>query len=76
MARRAAELNIITHTIQADERGVKFFPEIAAAGGGRLVSLPAEGNDALIIEIAGMTLGEKFQEALREFFRVYLALCR
>jgi hypothetical protein len=76
MARRAAELNIITHAIQADERGVKFFPEIAAAGGGRLVSLPAEGNDALIIEIAGMTLGEKFQEALREFFRVYLALCR
>jgi hypothetical protein len=76
MARRAAAFNIVTHAIEADERGVKFFPEIAAAGGGRLVSLPAEGEDALIIEIAGMTLGERYREALREFFRVYLALCR
>jgi hypothetical protein len=76
MAGEAAGLGVTTHAIQADPRGVKHFPEIAAAGGGRCVSLSGGGGDSLIIEIAGLTLGERFEDALREFFEAYLEVCR
>jgi hypothetical protein len=76
MAGWAAGQGVTTHVIEADTRGVKHFPEIAAAGGGRCVSLSNRGGDSLIIEIAGLTFGERFEDALREFFRTYLELCR
>jgi Mg-chelatase subunit ChlD len=76
MAEWAAGEGVTTHTIQADTRGVKHFPTIAEAGGGRCVSLSGGGGDPLIIEIAGLTFGERFEDALREFFRAYLELCR
>jgi len=40
------------------------------------VSLPDGGSDSLIVEIAGLTLGERFENPMREFFRTYLELCR
>ena len=40
------------------------------------MSLSGGGGDPLIIEIAGLTFGERFEDALREFFRTYLELCR
>ena len=67
---------LVTHTIQADRRTVKHFAEIAEAGGGRCVSLPEEGSDTLIVEVAGLALGGRFDDSLREFFRTYLYLCR
>ena len=76
MARHAGAQGLVTHVIEADKREVKHFPEIAAAGGGRCVSLPDGGNDSLIVEIAGLTLGERFENPMREFFRTYLELCR
>jgi hypothetical protein len=76
MAEWAAGEGVTTHTIQADTRGVKHFPAIAEAGSGRCVSLSGGGGDPLIIEIAGLTFGERFEDALREFFRAYLELCR
>jgi Mg-chelatase subunit ChlD len=76
MAEWAAGEGVTTHVIEADTRGVKHFPEIASAGGGRCVSLADRGGDSLIIEIAGLTFGERFEDALREFFRTYLELCR
>lgn len=71
-AHRIAEL--ITHAIQADGKDVEHFAEIAEAGGGKCVTL--EEGDSLITEITGLTLGDTFQEEFREFFRVYLELCR
>jgi Mg-chelatase subunit ChlD len=65
---------VITHTIQAEGKDVEFFDEIAKAGGGRCVSI--DDDDLLIAEITGLTLGERFQEEFREFFQVYLELCR
>ena len=76
MAGHAGEQGLVTHTIEADNREVKHFAQIAAAGGGRCVSLPDGGNDSLIVEIAGLTLGERFENPMREFFRAYLELCR
>ncbi len=76
MAGTALRLGITTHSIQAESRDVKHFSEIADAGGGRCVSLPEGGPDSLIVEIAGLTLGGRFERPLREFFRTYLALCR
>ena len=74
MARRAAENDLTTHTIEAEGEEVKHFAEIAEAGEGRCVSL--EDDDLLIPEIAGLTLGEQFKDEFREFFTVYLYLCR
>ncbi|MCA9285975.1 MAG: VWA domain-containing protein [Phycisphaerales bacterium] len=83
MAKAGAEAGITTHVIQArlgrDRAGertvdIEHFPEIAAAGNGRCVSM-AEGN-ALIVEIAGLTIGERYQPELEEFFQTYLDLCR
>jgi hypothetical protein len=76
MAGQAHELGVTTHVIRADTRPVKHFPEIAAAGGGRCVALSGDGGDALIMEIAGLTFGERFEDAMREFFEAYLELCR
>ena len=80
-------MGITTHAISAappleDEeapaRGRRgppeHFPEIAAAGGGRLVELAED--DSLVAEIAGLTIGGRFEEALGGFFEAYLAVCR
>jgi hypothetical protein len=75
LAQRArAAANVTTHAIQARGKDVKHFPEIATGGGGRCVSL--KDSDTLIAEITGLTLGDRFEEEFREFFRVYLELCR
>ena len=76
MAGHAGNQGLVTHTIEAKQREVKHFAEIAAAGRGRCVSLPDGGDDSLIVEIAGLTLGERFENPMREFFRTYLELCR
>ncbi len=76
MAGRAGEHGLITHVIEARNRHVKHFAEIAEAGCGRCVSLPAGEDASLIVEIAGLTLGERFESAMREFFLTYLYLCR
>ena len=60
--------------IQADGKDVKHFPQIAEAGGGRCVNL--KDGDSLIAEITGLTLGDRFQAELGEFFDTYLELCR
>ncbi len=52
----------------------EHFPEIAAAGSGRLVELD-DGN-SLVGEIVGLTLGDRFDEAMRGFFDAYLSVCR
>ncbi len=87
LAKRAAAVGITTHAISAappleDEeapaRGRRgppeHFPEIAAAGGGRLVELAED--DSLVAEIAGLTIGGRFEEGLGGFFEAYLAVCR
>ena len=75
MAERAhASAQVTTHAIQVEGKDVKHFPEISKAGGGRCVSL--ENDDALMAEITGLTLADRFEQEFREFFQVYLELCR
>ena len=75
LAERAkAEAELITHAIQVEGKDVKHFPEIAKAGGGRCVTL--EDDDRLIAEIAGLSLADRYEDELAEFFRIYLELCR
>lgn len=79
LARRAQEdSELITHVIQTrgpnQEEDIEHFPEIAEAGAGECVDLEDDG--ALIPEIIGLTLGGAFEEEFREFFQVYLELCR
>ncbi|MBT8484843.1 MAG: VWA domain-containing protein [Phycisphaerales bacterium] len=74
LTRTGAEAGLTTHAIQAEGEPVDHFAEIAAAGGGRCVNL--ENDDRLIPEIAGLALGEVFEEEFREFFRWYLGTCR
>ena len=75
LAQRAhAAADLTTHVVQADGKDVKHFPEIAEAGGGRCVSL--DNADTLIAEIAGLTLGERYEDEFREFFDIYFELCR
>ena len=73
LATRASQGGITTHVIQAENKAVKHFPAIAHAGRGRCVML--ENDDDLVAEIAGLTIGERFEEEFRELFRLYLALC-
>lgn len=57
------------------EKGqVEYWKEIAAAGGGRSVGLARDAS--LMAEIAGLTLGDTFEEEFESFFRSWLALCR
>lgn len=88
LARRAAAAGVVTHVVSMspprgeDPEGSRrprggpprHFPEIAAAGGGRLVELA--DRDSLVAEIAGLTLGDRFDEELRALFRMQLELCR
>ena len=55
-------------------QAIEFFPEIAAAGKGRVVNL--DRDERLVPEIAGLIVGEEFEEPLVEFFTVYLQLCQ
>jgi Mg-chelatase subunit ChlD len=73
-ATRAHANGVITHAIQADDKPVKFFDEIASAGGGQAVML--EEGASLVAEITGLSLGDKFEAEIREFFLIYLELCR
>jgi len=68
------ESKLTTHTIQAKGKEVKHFAEIAKAGGGRCLSL--KESDSLMAEVTGLTLGDRYEDEFREFFRVYLELCR
>ncbi|MSR41737.1 MAG: hypothetical protein EXS10_07530 [Phycisphaerales bacterium] len=78
LAKSAATKGMRIYTIQAHAadaaKDVKWFPEIALAGGGRSVRLGDE--DSLIAEIAQLTLGDRFHDELGEFFNVYRSLCR
>ena len=74
LARRAALAEVTTHVIQCEGEAIEHFPEIAEAGGGKCVSL--KDDDVLIPEIAGLTLGGVFEDEFREFFDMYLWLCR
>lgn len=75
LAQRAKdEGRVTTHAIQAKNKEVKHFAEIAAAGGGRCVLL--KNNESLVPEIAGLTLADRFEDEFAEFFEVYLELCR
>lgn len=77
-ARRGfTEAELVTHVIEADgreDRSLKHFDDIAEAGGGRRVELGE--HDSLVVEITGLTLGERFKDEFSAFFRTYLELCR
>ncbi len=75
LAARGAQAGVTAHVIEVKE-GVRYFAEIAQAGEGRRVALGGPDSDGLIVEIAGLTLGGRFEEPMREFFRTYLELCR
>ncbi len=75
LAARAAQAGVTSHVIEAKE-DVRYFADIASAGGGRRVTLGGADSDGLVVEIAGLTLGGRFEEPMREFFRTYLDLCR
>jgi hypothetical protein len=75
MARHAFQENgLVTHIVQTGRREVPHFPEIAEAGGGRLVRMAGAGE--LAGEITGLTIGDRYQAEFRSFFEVYLELCR
>ncbi len=52
---------------------IEFFPEIAAAGGGRVVNITRD--ERLVPEIAGLVIGTEFEAPMIEFFKVYMSLC-
>jgi hypothetical protein len=74
LARRGAEKELTTHVIQASPREIDHFAAIAEAGGGECVVL--EEDDRLVPRIAGLAIGDAFEEELRELFAIYLELCR
>ena len=75
LAERAHEhAQLTTSVIQARGKDVEHFPAIAKAGSGRCVSL--EARDSLVAQIAGLTLGDQYEDEFKEFFRIYLELCR
>lgn len=53
---------------------IEYFAEIAAAGGGRAVTLPRDAS--LIAEIAGLTLAERYRDEFDVFFAEWMMLCR
>ncbi|MBL9120596.1 MAG: hypothetical protein JNL80_11865 [Phycisphaerae bacterium] len=53
---------------------VEYWKEIAEAGGGRTVGLPRDAS--LMAEIAGLTLGDTYQDEFESFFQSWIALCR
>ncbi|MCP4835962.1 MAG: VWA domain-containing protein [Phycisphaera sp.] len=57
-----------------DRSAIEFFPQIAAAGGGRVVNLTRD--ERLVPEIAGLIVGTDFEAPMIEFFKVYMLLCR
>ena len=57
-----------------DREEIAFFPEIAAAGGGRVVNLSRD--ERLVPEIAGLIVGLEFEAPMVEFFQTYMSLCR
>lgn len=61
-------------TRHRERSSIGFFPEIAAAGGGRVVNLARD--ERLVPEIAGLVVGTDFELPMIEFFEVYMALCR
>lgn len=61
-------------TERRDRASIGFFPEIAAAGGGRVVNLARD--ERLVPEIAGLVVGTEFEVPMIEFFEVYMALAR
>ncbi len=74
LAERGAELGFKTHMIEAKGRRVDKFAEIAAAGGGQCIAL--RNRSTLIIKVAGLALGSRFDAEMTEFFRAYMLLCR
>ena len=58
----------------SDRREIAFFPEIAAAGGGRVVNLARD--ERLVPDIAGLIVGPEFEDPMVEFFETYMLLCR
>lgn len=82
LARHGANVGLTTHVVQAQhtldragrtKKDIDSFPDIAKQGGGRCVNL--DEGDSLVVEIAGLTLGERFDEQMQEFFRVFVRLC-
>lgn len=57
-----------------DRAEIAFFPEIAGAGGGRVVNLSRD--ERLVPEIAGLIVGIEFEPPMVEFFETYMLLCR
>ncbi len=53
---------------------VKHFPEIARAGGGRVIRLDEQQD--LVAEIAGVTLSDTWHDPMIAIYRRYLLLCR
>jgi hypothetical protein len=78
MARAARARGIVTYVLSArDERKpdeVKHFPEIARAGGGRVIRLTDRSD--LVAELAGLALSDTWHDQMVAVFERYLLLCR
>jgi len=75
IARTAARSGgLITHTVQAKGKPVDHFETIAAAGGGSCVTL--DEHDALVVELAGLTVSGQYRESFQRFFQTYMDECR
>jgi len=78
LARAAAAAGIVTHVISARDprrpEEVKHFPEIARAGGGRLIRL--DEHASLVAELAGVVLADTWHDHVVAVFERYLLLCR
>jgi len=57
-------------SFRRERASIGFFPEIAAAGGGRVVNLARD--ERLVPEIAGLIVGTEFEAPMVEFFEVYM----
>lgn len=78
MAREARGRGIVTYVLSTrDERQpaeVKHFPEIARAGGGRVIRLDTRTD--LVAELAGLALSDTWHDQMVAVFERYLLLCR